>query len=191
MEPIQIKEVEVDGHPEIGLNEGKISLFDKMGEFTPLTQEELDSWKNKKYPWYKTLWWAIRRIPDKIDFILSPKYKLEKEHKQIGFGYWDRPLKKYDVWNLSNHMAWVLYAQLVRFKRSERSGLPGFIEFEGYTMEVGLQKWEEILDKMIYSFQEIINDDFHFDTAEEYEVYYNKIQEGLNLFGQYYRGLWD
>jgi hypothetical protein len=41
-----------------------------------------------------------------------------------------------------------------------------------------------MLDKMIYAFKSIIDDEFS-ETTEE-----KKIQEGLELFGKYYRGLW-
>lgn len=168
------------------------TLFDNSEEWVALTKEELEEWANKKYPWYQELWWAIRRIPNRIDFILTPKYKLEKEHKEIGLGYWDRPVKKYDTWNLSNHMAWVIYPKLVRFKRSERHGVPGFYEDRGITFEEEIAAWEVDLDKMIYSFQEIVYDETpDFKTSEEIEAYHNRIQEGLDLFGKYYRGLWD
>ena len=41
--------------------------------------------------------------------------------------------------------------------------------------------WHEILDKMIYSFDEILKDD---STDQD------KIQEGLELFVKYYMNLW-
>lgn len=175
-------EAKVDGYPQIGLD---------YGQFTILTKEQLDSWTKKKHPWYRDLWWRVCRVPNDIDFFLSSKHKLEKEHREIGMKYKNRPLKKYDVWNLSNSMAWVLFAQLVRYRRSDRCGIPGFIDFQGMPDEEAEALWENVLDKMIYSFKEIIKDDHEYTTNEEYEDYNNRIQEGLNLFGKYYRGLWD
>jgi hypothetical protein len=41
------------------------------------------------------------------------------------------------------------------------------------------------MDKMIWSFEKILGDD-------DYEFIQDpKIQEGLDLFGKYYRALWD
>ena len=58
------------------------------------------------------------------------------------------------------------------------------------------------MDKMVWSFEQVVNrerdEPFHsknngkrkFDI-EGYKAYYEKVQEGLNLFGKYYMNLWD
>ena len=49
-------------------------------------------------------------------------------------------------------------------------------------------KWNTIMDKMIYSFGVIKNDGL-FEKYDEEE--WNRIQEGLNLFAKHYTSLWD
>jgi len=56
--------------------------------------------------------------------------------------------------------------------------------FEGSLMD----KWHEILDKMIWSFQQII----HHSRADTcHDRFEECLQEGLTLFAEYYQDLWD
>ena len=48
-----------------------------------------------------------------------------------------------------------------------------------------IDKWNGVLDKMIYSFGKIMEDDY-FDNEE-----WERIQEGLDLFSKHYTSLWD
>jgi hypothetical protein len=68
--------------------------------------------------------------------------------------------------------------------------------------ELGHKTWREYLDKMIWSFEQIQEFDRNsqffiykdgkktFDKAA-YDTYYQRIQEGLDLFAKYYLNLWD
>jgi hypothetical protein len=55
-----------------------------------------------------------------------------------------------------------------------------------------------ILDSMIWSFEQILSEDWeaqfftdkNFDKVG-YEAHYAQIQTGLELFGKHYRSLWD
>ena len=56
-------------------------------------------------------------------------------------------------------------------------------------------QWDEILDKMIYSFDYYASGqrfeiDFSTYSMDELKAHRNKIQEGLDLFAKYYRSLW-
>ena len=95
----------------------------------------------------------------------------------------------FDTWSLDHTLAIIIYPALVKYKEDSKvTGHPclGSDDVESCTSGVcGCEtKWQEMLDKMIYSFKSIIDDEFS-ETAEE-----KKIQEGLELFGKYYRGLW-
>lgn len=71
-----------------------------------------------------------------------------------------RKIKKYNtrkysptqLWNLDYYLAKHIYYALKQFKAMERHGYPGC--YGADTPE----KWEEILDKMIWSFKEISED---------------------------------
>ncbi len=47
------------------------------------------------------------------------------------------------------------------------------------------KKMEEVLDKMIFAFDHINNGEGWLSSEHD-----GKVQEGLELFGKYYRGLW-
>lgn len=137
----------------------------------------------------------LHRLLDKIEFVFAKKYKLEKEHREIGMTYWDRP-RKFDF-DIVYSLPWVIYPQLVRFRRCEKNGVPMLHEMEDYTVGYSneehaqiLEEWNEILDKMIFAFAEIIHDDAMFE--EDYGAATDiKIQEGLDLFAKHFRNLWD
>ena len=113
-----------------------------------------------------------------------------------------------EIWNLKVHLASCIYDSLLQFKNLDRTSYPSDISDE---------KWEEYLDKMLFSFKEIstnykndplelylkskdlsdtLTDDFSSDTERtlvmtESKKYFDKIKEGLNLFSKYFNDLWD
>jgi hypothetical protein len=61
------------------------------------------------------------------------------------------------------------------------------------------QEWQEVLNKMIFSFSAALEDDFnipqkYIDDYKEIdkarEAYGKDIEEGINLFAKYYFSLW-
>lgn len=122
----------------------------------------------------------------RINYILSPKYKLEKEHKQFGFTYWDRPCKKYTKWNPNSTLAWLTLPILVRFRKADKMGCPGWLDDKCVEdVDAGAIRWDEILDEMIYAFNLCIKDEiYNNETA-------NRVQKGLELYGKYFMNLWD
>ena len=91
--------------------------------------------------------------------------KLRKELKQNGFD-------KSECWNLYITIAKFILPRLKYFRETTISYPDN---------DKGMDGWHEILDKMIYSFDEILKDD---STDQD------KIQEGLELFAKYYTDLW-
>lgn len=56
----------------------------------------------------------------------------------------------------------------------------------GYPSTLTCKEWEVILDKIIWAFEQILVEDA-VGKIDNYE----KVQEGLELFGKYYWNLWD
>jgi len=161
----------------------------------------------------------------------------------------DIQIDEFDTWNLDRTLALIIYPALIQL-REEKQGVPHDFSvvggedwdqqycFDFYTeshneaFEEKVKQWNIVLDKMIWSFEQIINDnddmfhygkyrDFktrkinktmvnpitgkteelyelvdptpssHYFDADGYTMYHNRIQEGLELFGKYYRSLWD
>lgn len=153
-----------------------------------------------------------------------------------------------DVWSFDATLAYIILPALLHLKKIKHGVPSEFADvggeghdsqycFDFYTeshneaFNEGIKRWEEVLDKMIWSFQQLIIDydqKYHYGSSvidweeakENYknpvtgkveklyqiidknpnnhwadyvgmDEHQNRIQEGLNLFGKYYRSLWD
>lgn len=79
-----------------------------------------------------------------------------------------------ETWSLYSTIAQFIYPRLKRYKEVNNGTPMGLTENE----------WNDILDKMIFSFK-YAND----DSIEERENY-SKFEEGINLFAKYFLQLW-
>ena len=113
-----------------------------------------------------------------------------------------------EIWNAGEHIAACIYDGLLQFKNSER---------HGYPVDLTADKWDECLDKMLFSFKEI-STNYKNDPYEIYfrkqlkkgldsgddpsccelteikkasKKYFDKIKEGLSLYSKYYMDLLD
>jgi len=116
-------------------------------------------------------------------------------------GHWsDR-----DIWSLDYTIAKFALPRLIRLKEVMH-GVPGNFFPEGHNtydkseMAAAERKWNEVLDKMIWSMDFIANYreyDYHPDPDDENRDYSKlkeaeaRCQEGLDLFAKYFRNLWD
>lgn len=125
----------------------------------------------------------------------------------------------HDIWNLDVTLAHIIFPALLQHKATSQ-GVPSefaivggedFVEQQSFDFyseshdearNVSAERWNDILDKMIWSFYQIAFGEYdnlyRNGFADETKVYDHigfalhdeKIQEGLTLFGEYYRGLW-
>lgn len=151
--------------------------------------EEYSSFKEKTedwlehHPFLENIYYAVTvRLKWKLDRFFARKYPIKKEHRQIGLTNKDRPLKRFDYFEAYSVLPWVIYPVLVKFRNNKYAmGYPANLN--------SMEEWHEILDKMIYAFQELIYDDWHWsDDGIERD---RRIKEGLNLFSEYFTALWD
>lgn len=147
-------------------------------------------------------------------------------------------IDKYDTWNMESTLAHIITPMLKQLKATTH-GAPGDMEeflqtsnnaqysFDFYkkgdtlAWNKGHERWDKMLDKMIWSFEQINTDwedqfhsgehDIYFEDVEgtEYSImklgpndthkfdsegyfkFQDRMQEGFELFGKYYRNLWD
>jgi hypothetical protein len=159
-------------------------------------------------------------------------------------------IEGFDTWSFDHTLAHIIYPALLQLK-AEKHGVPSNIvddvggedwaaqeSFDFYkethdeSWTIASKRWDDILDKMIWSFEQIITDDYsskYFHGKAEYDwiksdktfpnpitgkveetyqmvdknpddhwydsvghqLHEERIQEGLDLFGKYYRSLWD
>lgn len=177
----------------------------------------------------------------KVDIKKWPKKGQRKISVQID---------EFDTWDLDNTLAKIIYPALVQLK-AHKHGVPNNItegiggedyveqlSFDFYretyndAFSEACKQWDEILDKIIWAFQQLALDDYdkkyhhgvgEYEWVETDRLYPNpitgkmektykmvdknpddhwydyighqlhedRIQEGLELFGKYYRNLWD
>lgn len=85
-----------------------------------------------------------------------------------------------DLWSLDCTIAKFTLPRLRRF-RATLHGHPGEITFE---------EWEAILDKIIWS-MEYIAGDRQWEHNDQFDEDERKCDEGVALFGKWFRGLWN
>ena len=98
---------------------------------------------------------------------------------------WQRRMKGFDdseTWNLDYKCAVWLLPRLKRFKELNIGCPP----------DLTPEKWDQYLDDMIYSLENIVNED-QWDIVEnlkERKKLNKKVQHGLELLGKYFLHLW-
>ena len=108
------------------------------------------------------------------------------------------------AWSLDNTLSHIIHPALIRLKEIKH-GYPelwedGMVTHHNYDRQLHfdfideevetkylINKWNDILDKMIYAFGRIKEDNCLDISKDEWE----KIQEGLDLFAEHYTSLWD
>ena len=101
--------------------------------------------------------------------------------------FWQRLTRGFDdteLWNLDNTIAEFVLPRLKAF-RNYTKGFP--VEFNS------LEEWQEAIDKMIFFFENIIDDEWFWKTEhtkEELLELEKKMHECLELFCKNYSHLW-
>jgi len=114
----------------------------------------------------------------------------------------------FDTFSLDHTLSVIILPCLIQLKNSQQ-GIPilnksdtdpnqmsfDFEEdVESLYYEKNTEAWNEIMDKIIWSFQQLAFDNENNLLKLESDarlLYEERIQEGLDLFGKYYRALWD
>lgn len=150
-----------------------------------------------RYPfrWIKEIYWFIQKI--------------------------DRGYSDCDLWGLYDHLSDIILPRLKSFRYSSRKGVPSsfVLPMDDNELTESTKNWNKTLDKMIFAFEYISsNEGFEkwfvkkygdvFQKDERYKIktysdeechynrwlheeFENRCQEGLELFGRYFRNLWD
>lgn len=150
----------------------------------------------------------------------------------------DIRIDPYDTWSMDDTLARIILPMLKQLKNTQHGSpmmtahtqtsegssqfcFPFYAEGDEDAWDRGHKEWEEVLDKMIWSFEQIITDweqqfesgthDTFFEKVEgtDYSImkhgpnhtykydykgsakHVESMQEGFELFGKYYRNLWD
>ena len=120
-------------------------------------------------------------------------------------------IDEYDTWSMDHTLSLIIYPMLVQLKEKKhgspyvkdedvpeniRSSAANPKTDENDLDEYHHERWTWVLDQMIWSFNELSNDNPNepvFDKVnnEGYQAYGVKMNNGFRLFGAYFQGLWD
>lgn len=129
---------------------------------------------------------------DKTPLFWKIIYRTEgfiKFHKKDIYWFFQKIFRGYsdvDKWNMDHFLAKKILKYLVIFRRSKRCGYHG--EFNS------MEEWNAVLDKMIWSMHQTAKGFPLEESAfiqNKGDEYYKRVQEGNELFGKYFNGLWD
>jgi len=109
------------------------------------------------------------RFPYNIIYFF--RYEIKYFFQRIFRGYDDRA-----IWDLDYYIATKVIKPLKHFRACVCGTPISFTETE----------WHAVLDKMIYSMEFIIEDNYLITSAADN----SRIDEGLFLFGKHFRSLW-
>jgi hypothetical protein len=159
-------------------------------------------------------------------------------------------IENFDTYSFDHTLAHIIYPALIQLKMTKHgvpSELVNDIGGESYSdqhcfdfyssthdeaFDIACKRWDEILDKIIWSFEQILKDNYdqlyhhgspkydwvesdktytnpisgkvektyqmvdtnpdeHWYDFEGHQLHEQRMQEGFELFGKYYRSLWD
>lgn len=120
------------------------------------------------------------------------KRRIKWGFQRVTRGFSDRQL-----WNIDYELAKWILPRLKAWRAKGPTGFPIDLSEKYPDDGTGYQAWLDVLDKMIFAFNEIVQSDCSpghrwEDGSWKYEEErWKKIEEGLNLFREYYWNLWD
>lgn len=116
----------------------------------------------------------------------------------------------YDTWNMDHTLSIIILAMLKQLRThhhgssiTDNEDVPDELKVDDiYDNEIIDERWLYVLDEMIFAFEHILNDDWEDQAVREDGVFKSfnfgkfaeiddRINNGLRLFGKYYRSLWD
>lgn len=105
----------------------------------------------------------------------------------------------YDTWSMDHTLALIIVPMLKQLKECSH-GAPGVdledvpeslrnsnpnYDIDGSVDDKWFDRWNWVLDEMIFAFEQTVEDDIRDKETN------NRVNNGLRLFGKYYRSLWD
>ena len=122
-------------------------------------------------------------------------------------------IDKWDTWNMDHTLALIIVPMLKQLKETKHGSplvadehVPDELkstnakpkEKEYDLDEFHHARWDYVMNEMIFAFESIADSDWEEQfwvgyslEQEGYKAYEKRIDNGLKLFGIYYRGLWD
>jgi len=147
------------------------------------------------------------KLEDFLQVCYTPiNYFLDKRVQKINVR-----IDRWDTWSMDHTLAPIILPMLIQLKETKH-GAP-YVEnvdvpeelhanvhqkvnykTNGETDPHWFDRWDWVLDEMIYAFDCKANKDdvyMRFEDNEEMQIEQERISNGFRLFGKYYENLWD
>lgn len=114
-------------------------------------------------------------------------------------------IESFDTWNMDHTLALIISPMLVQLQ-AKKAGAPpvenedvpehlrwvpsSFCYEEAGNDPFWFDRWDYVLTEMTFAFQYLSKEDSFLDPQAD-ERRYNRVKNGLRLFGKYYLSLWD
>lgn len=102
-------------------------------------------------------------------------------------------LRKGELWNCGYTLARIISGSLFQFRHLNKCSFPPSFSHENKGKD-GMKEWNNVLDEMAYCFNEIA-EDYPLCPDDKYpeskKMYFNRINNGKQLFIRYLEDLWD
>jgi hypothetical protein len=150
----------------------------------------------------------LEKIEDCVQWVydhtVNLYYDNAKQTEKIRIDPWD-------TWSMDHTLAPIILPMLRQLKETKH-GAPNVdpddvpeelrptkewkkaYEGDGTTDDKFFERWDWVLDEMIYAFDCKANKDdawMRFEEMDEIKVEQDRISNGFRLFGKYYESLWD
>jgi len=149
----------------------------------------------------------LEKLEDFLQACYTPiNYFLDKRTQKIKVR-----IDRWDTWSMDHTLAPIILPMLIQLKETKH-GAP-YVEnvdvpeelhanvhqkvnykTNGETDPHWFDRWDWVLDEMIYAFDCKANKDdvyMRFEDNEEMQIEQERISNGFRLFGKYYENLWD
>ena len=111
-------------------------------------------------------------------------------------------IEPHDTWSMDHTLAMIIHPMLVQLKATQH----------GHPSNLTEQEWDQILDEMIWAFEQKCRDHWEDDYYGDYDedqkngpmvgsfkwidheglkTHQERMSNGFRLFGKYYENLWD
>ena len=96
-------------------------------------------------------------------------------------------IEPFDTWSMDHTLAPIILPMLIQLKATQH----------GHPADLTEQEWDDILDEMIWAFEQKCRDDWMEDydynkwDREGAKAHQERMSNGFRLFGRYYENLWD
>lgn len=113
-------------------------------------------------------------------------------------------IHNYDLWNLDYSLAHIILPSLKLLKINKGGAPfvddndvpdkiksikdPDYVPDEFYVDIFFQDRWDYVIDEMIFAFDSIVNCEVDYELDNE--TFQNRVNNGLRLFGKYYQNLW-